>query len=69
MFNLCFRLNVSFCFRRDFSRLYCLGLSFQTCSQLLLKNFRDCITVHLSRFFAVRFLSALLSCNSFVILA
>jgi len=30
--------------------LLLLGLSFQTCSQLLVKNFRDCITVQLSRF-------------------
>ena len=61
MFNLSLNINVSFCFRRDLSRLYCsLGSSFQTCSQLLLKNFRDCITVHLSRFLLLSLATALL---------
>ena len=58
MFNLSLNINVSF-FRRDLLRLYCFRFVFSDLfSFILFKNFRDCITVYLSRFRVVVFTTA-----------
>ena len=67
-------MNDSFCFPSMISHGYCFKVClFRLCSQLLLKNFRDCITVHLSRYKQnISLLFTVLHCqlrDSFVILA
>ena len=51
MFNLSTVWTIAFVFRRDLSRLLFLGSSVRRVLFVLFKNFRDCITVQLSRFF------------------
>ena len=59
MFNLSTVWTIAFVFRRDLSRLLFLGSSVRRVLFVLFKNFRDCITVQLSRFSVV-------VCDSFV---